>query len=54
MTTYAPSKPSLWAMLKPIPRVEAVTMATLPSNLLPSLILSIKTETETTDRMVGL
>jgi len=41
-------------MLKPIPRVEAVTMTTLPSNLMPSLILSIKTETQTTERMVGL
>lgn len=32
-TTAAPSRPSRWAMAKPIPWVEAVTIATLPSNL---------------------
>ena len=34
MTTEAPSKMNLYAMVKPMPWVEAVTMATLPSNLL--------------------
>lgn len=33
ITTEAPSKPSLSAMLKPIPCVEAVTIATFPLNL---------------------
>ena len=40
-TTEAPSKPRRSAMEKPMPWVEAVTMATLPSYLLPNFDLSI-------------